>query len=718
MINSSHESQLVTRILFQDFPTWMMVIFYFSAIAAIVVFCYGCYIQIRKYRRGKPVAIDTLYKGLRNMLKVLLTHQTIRRRDSSAGIAHALIFFGFGLLFIATSVITLQYDIVEPISGRQFWYGSFYLWFSLLIDIAGICFIAGLLYMMYRRQWLALPKLDYTRVDRYPDDADYNRDAYNREDWLFLWVLVLIGITGFILEADRLVWLKSEAIVWDYRWWSPVGAVLANMFESLGMDSNIAASLRYGLWWFHGLLAFCFIGLLPFSKAKHIFTAIGSLAVCDVKPAARLPKTDPDAETIGHRQITDFTWKQLLHLDACTKCGRCHEACPARTTGFALSPRDMVLSLREMANSTLQSSTLPEISALSVVGEGMHQVRPESLWSCRTCSACVEICPVGIEHIPMIVEMRRALVEEGNMDPAVQTALQNIHKKGNSIGENKRKRAAWSKKLDFKIKDARKEAVDVLWFVGDYASFDPRYQKVANSFARILNASNVDFGILYEAEMTAGNDVRRVGEEGLFEYVAESNIESLSKCSFKRIVTTDPHSFNTLNNEYPEFGGQYLVEHALQLIQRMLASDDISIVKKLNRKVTYHDSCHLGRLNREYEAPREILNAIGVTVIEMPRCKSNSFCCGAGGGRIWTPDPTDKEKPAENRMQEAAQIPYIDAFVVNCPKCMNMFEDAVKSTGHSEKLEVVEVIELLASCMNLTPAIAPDDEQLQSRSQE
>jgi Fe-S oxidoreductase len=709
MIDPGHEPQAVTRILFQDFPTWMMVTFYIAAIGAIVAFCYGCYVQIRKYRRGQSLSLSGIARGLGNMVGELLSHRNLKRRDSSAGKAHALIFFGFAVLFIGTATITLEYDILAPVTGWRFWYGSFYLWFSLIVDLAGLGFVAGLIYMMYRRKWLALPKLDYKRPDRSPDEPDYDRSWYRREDWLFLWTLVLIGVTGFLLEADRLIWLQANATVWDYRWWSPVGALVAVLLDGLGLTSAAAGEIRYGLWWFHGLLAFSFIGVLPFTKTKHIFTAMASLSLRDPKSAARLPKTDLEAETIGHRLITDFTWKQLLHVDACTKCGRCHEACPANATGFPLSPRDLVLSLRELANSTLQNRALPEAGVLEVVGEGINAIRSETLWSCRTCAACVEICPVGIEHVPMIVEMRRALVEEGEMDPAVQTALQNVQKRGNSIGENKRKRAAWTKKLDFEIKDARKQAVEVLWFVGDYASFDPRYQKVAQKFARILRASGVDFGILYEGEMTAGNDVRRVGEEGLFEHVAEHNIKTLAGCTFERIVTTDPHSYNTLKNEYPEFGGEFEVEHATQLINRMLINGSIPLIAKPGRRVTYHDSCHLGRLNKEYGAPREVLAAIGVEIIEMPRNSGNSFCCGAGGGRIWTPDPLEMEKPAENRMREAAEIEGIDGFVVNCPKCMNMFEDAVKSTGNDDRLEVIEVIELVAACMDLQSVSQADD---------
>ncbi len=677
----------------------MMVTFYLVAILTIAAFVYGCYIQLRKYRRGQKLSLAGVISGIQRMVSDLVSHRTLKRRDNHAGLVHACIFFGFAILFVGTSVITLEYDILEPVTGWRFWNGSFYLWFSLFVDIAGLVFIFSLLYMMYRRGWMALPKLDYARPDREPEEPGFDRSWYRLEDWLFLWILVLIGITGFLLEAVRLVWLQNDPTVWDYRWWSPVGAITAALLKAFGMISEGAEGLRYFLWWFHGLLAFTFIGVLPFTKAKHIFTAMASLAIRDGKPAAKLPKTDEEAENIGVRTITDFTWKQLLHADACTKCGRCHEACPANASGFPLSPRDLVLSIREFANQTLQSANLADEDQLAIVGEGAHQIRTDTLWSCRTCAACVDICPVGIEHIPMIVEMRRALVEEGDMDPAVQTALKNIHNKGNSIGENKRKRAAWSKKLDFKIKDARKESVDVLWFVGDYASFDPRYQKVAQAFARILQASNVDFGILYEAEMTAGNDVRRVGEEGLFEHLAESNAGTLEGCDFQRIVTTDPHSFNTLKNEYPEFGAEYPVEHSTQLLQRLLASGDVPLKHKLDRNVTYHDSCHMGRLNQEYDAPRDALGQIGVKIVEMPRNRDNAFCCGAGGGRIWTPDPPDKEKPAEIRMREASELKGIDAFVVNCPKCMNMFEDAVKSTGNEEKFEIVELIELVDQCL-------------------
>mgnify|MGYP002725501827 CR=1 FL=1 len=689
----------ITRILFEGFPTWMLVTFYCAAVTTIGFFIFGCYIHVRKYRRGKPSVSRNLGTGLREMSKAVLSHRTIRRRDLFAGYSHAMIFFGFAVLFIGTSVITLEYDILQPLAGIQFWYGSFYLWFSLFVDIAGLALVVGLMLMMFRRKWFRLPKLDYTRPDRNPGDSDYNRAAYCREDWLLLWVLVLIGVSGFALEADRIIWLQLDPTVWDHRWWSPVGTSLAYAMQGVGLSPDGAEELRYFLWWLHGLLAFLFIAALPFSKAKHVFSGIASLSIRQLQPAAHLPKADLESEVIGYQEITDLSWRHLVQLDACTRCGRCHEACPANATGFPLSPRDLVLSLRELAADTLGKSLTVAGPEMRTTGNGINQVRSETLWSCRTCAACVEICPVGIEHVPMIVEMRRSLVESGEMEPTLQSALQQIQAKGNSFGENKRKRAAWTKNLDFKIKDARKESVDVLWFVGDFASLDPGYQKVSMAFARILAGAGIDFGILYEAELNSGNDVRRVGEEGLYEHLAESNIDSFDGCEFERIVTTDPHSFNTLKNEYPDFGGKFKIEHASIFIRNLLDEGLIPLARNLDYRVTYHDSCHLGRLNRGFSPPREVLAQLGAELVEMDRVRENSFCCGAGGGRIWMADPTEMQKPSENRIREAAAIKGLEVLVVSCPKCMNMLDDAAKSTGNQNNFKIKELIELVDEAM-------------------
>jgi Fe-S oxidoreductase len=357
------------------------------------------------------------------------------------------------------------------------------------------------------------------------------------------------------------------------------------------------------------------------------------------------------------------------------------------------------LSLREFANSTLNAASLPAQAQLDVHGKGPGQVAMETLWSCRTCMACVEVCPVAIEHVPVIVQMRRKLVEEGQMDPLLRKTLQTIHKTGNSFGESRRKRAAWTKGLPFAVKDARKQPVDVLWFVGDYASFDPRNQKVTTGFAALMQQAQVDFGILYEGESNAGNDVRRVGEEGLYEVLAEANIGSLASASFNSIVTTDPHSYNTIRNEYPDFGGRYPIQHYTTLLLQWLRQGQLPAPRPLGLRVTFHDPCHLGRFNQGYEAPREILRRLGCELVEMGRCRANSFCCGAGGGRIWIPDPVGEDKPAHNRMREAAAINGLQVYVVCCPKDLTMFEDALKATGNEGKFVVRELIELVQEAL-------------------
>ena len=701
------DAYTITRTLFEGFRPLAVSVFYGLGFGALGVFFWGSWVQLRKYRYGTAYAFEgTLSNRVREMLGTVLSHKTISRRDAAVGGAHRLIFYGFGLLFLGTSTITLEYDVLRPLTGFRFWYGDFYLWFSLVLDLAGVMLTVGLLYMMYRRGWLKPPKLDYTRPDRVPGDLDFDRSSYRIEDWAFLWALLVIGVTGFILEGARLVWLQARPEVWDFRWWSPLGAATADLMRALGWGAEAAGNLRGALWWFHGLLALLLIALIPFTKIKHIFTASASLLFRDPRASQRLPRVPESQKNAGYQYITDFNWKQLLNLDACTKCGRCHEACPARATGAPLSPRDVILSLREFANETLSSGTLPDQAKLDVHGKSSGQVAMETLWSCRTCMACVEICPVAVEHVPIIVQMRRKLVEEGAMDPLLTKTLQTIHKTGNSFGESKRKRAAWTKGVPFQIKDARKEPVDVLWFVGDYAAFDPRNQKVTQTFAKLMHAASVDFGLLYEAESNAGNDVRRVGEEGLYEVLASSNIAALKSASFKRIVTTDPHSFNTIRHEYPDFGGHYEIQHYTTLLRDLLGAGRLSIKRPVKLRVTFHDPCHLGRFNKGYEAPRDILQLIGCDLIEMGRSRANSFCCGAGGGRIWIPDPVGADKPAHNRMREAAAIEGLEVYVVSCPKDLTMFEDALKTTGNEGRFVVRELIELVHEAVTWPEAVA------------
>ena len=302
----------VTRILFEAFSAAEVRLFYVLGYAAIAVFVYGFYVQIRKYRRGAPFSLEGgLWRRMGDMTAQVLSHRTVARRDAPAGAAHRLIFYGFLLLFAGTATITLEYDILEPLFGIRFWHGWFYLVFSLILDVAGVSLIAGLAFMMYRRGWMRLPKLDYARPDRQPGDPDFNRPQYRREDWAFLWLLLIIACTGYVLEAARLVWLQDRAEVWDTRWWSPVGALVAEGLRAMGLGEHGGGLLRHGLWWFHGLIALLLIALIPFTKVKHIFTAAASLMVRDPLAAQRLPRVPESQEQVGAAKITDFNWKQL-----------------------------------------------------------------------------------------------------------------------------------------------------------------------------------------------------------------------------------------------------------------------------------------------------------------------------------------------------------------------------------------------------------------------
>jgi len=682
-------SVVQSRELFWGLMPSIISLFYLIAIAAMAAFIVGLAKHLRRYRRAAGAGIPVnWWGGIGRMISDIISHRTLRRRDRYSGVAHQLIFFGFVILLIGTAVITFDHDILHPLTGLSFWHGQFYLGFSLVTDVAGLMLIIGLLMMIARRAWFHLAKLDYVR--RYRGDTEPLSQAriWRIEDWVFLGMLLAIAISGFVQEAVRL--LMDRPPMGDL---SPVGEALAAVLSSFGVDVADAQSIRRINWWIHGVLALTFIGSIAWIKSKHIIAALGSLAIRDQRSVARLPPVTQDLPASVQR-VTDFSWRDMLHFDACTKCGRCHEACPARASGYPLSPRDLILDLRLLAQRNIDAD--------------VHQViSTETLWACRACGACAEICPVGIEHPAKIIKMRRALVDRGAMDPILRGVLETVANVGNSFGEPARKRGTWTRELEFQVKDARKESVKALWFVGDFASFDPRSQQVSRTVARIFRAAGLDFGILYDAERTAGNDVRRTGEEGLFEALREHNTQAFSRLEFDWIVTTDPHSFNTLRNEYDEAFGERNVWHYTNVLAEWLESGRLKVNKPLLKRVTLHDPCHLGRLNKQYDAPRRVLRAIGCEIVEMPRSRDNSFCCGAGGGRIWVPDAPGSEKPAHSRMHEAAQLDRIDVFVTCCPKDLTMFEDARKGSGHEEDFVVADIAELVAEAIELK-AIPPD----------
>jgi Fe-S oxidoreductase len=695
-----------TRETFAGLSDWQIAVWYGLIAISTAIFALGVFLLVRKYRRGGgSLAFDRPVQRVAGALRVVLTHAWIKRRAGPVGLAHAFVFYGFMVLFAGTVILAFQDDFAEPVLGWTFWEGWFYLGYSLFLDVFGAVLLVGLVVLAVVRGVVRPKRLDYHRPDR--DGSDAGRGRYVVGDWVFLGSLVFLGVTGFVLESLRIAETDPS-----FEKWSPLGWSFSRGLQAIGLEGDAAGDVHFGMWWVHGIAALAFVALIPYTKAVHMLTAPTNVAARNPRAGRALVPVPPDATAgdVGYGHITDLAPVHLLQLDACTKCGKCTDACPASATGYPLSPRDLILDLREHAEGSLGIRRALRVEPLANVASSLtpDPIRPESIWSCMQCMACVEICPVGIEHVPIINQLRRRLVDRGELDASLQTTLETIYDSGNSFGEPKRKRGRWAKELDFEVKDARKEPVELLWFVGDYASLDPRNSGISQTLARVLHHAGVDFGILYEAERNAGNDVRRAGEEGLFVDLAESNVEAISQCDFQRILTSDPHSFNTLRNEYPAFGGRWEVVHHSQLLLELLETGRLVPTSPLGARVTYHDPCHLGRYNGVYDAPRAVLAAIGCELVEMPRSRDNSFCCGAGGGRIWMDElkQGDGPRPSESRIHEAVALGGIAYFVTACPKDVTMYEDAIKTSGHQGELVLRELSELVYEALELHAAVA------------
>ncbi|MBI4456608.1 MAG: 4Fe-4S dicluster domain-containing protein [Acidobacteria bacterium] len=695
-------NEIPTREIFGHLPLWAQLVFYAVSALALAVFVYGFWRRLEKYRRGRFVnRFDNLGQRIMGAAKTIGENRTLFHRDAYAGVSHFLIFWGFIFLFIGTVIVFVDHDVLR-LAGWKLLQGSFYLWFSVVLDVWGILFLAGLGMMSARRLVFTLPQLDYQRPDSRGGKVD--RSGYVRDDHTFLGLLFFIGVTGFLIEGFRIAEQMPA-----FERWSPVGWLIAKGVNRLGLQPDVVG-LHVSTWWIHAIVVMAFIAYVPYSKAMHMLTDMANLLFKDEMAARRLPAPPEKSDKAGYHAITDFTWKELLDLDACTKCGRCHVACPANAAGTTLSPRDLILDLRTYADATFRTSEwfqqrFASDSSWPHGGNGkidvaQQVIRPETLWSCTTCMACIEACPVGIEHLTHIVQMRRNLVDAGTLDSNLQDALVNLGEYGNSFGQSPKTRGKWTQKLSFKVKDARKEPVEYVWFVGDFASFDPRLQRITCAVAEVLYRAGVDFGILYDGEKNSGNDVRRVGEEGLFEMLAEDNIKMLRKARFREIFTTDPHTLNTLRNEYGELGGNYVIHHYTGLLAKLIDQGKLRFNKKLNYQVTYHDPCYLARYNRETDAPRNLMRELGLHLREMPRCRENTFCCGAGGGRVWMDTSNEKERASEQRIREALGVGDVRYFVTACPKDYTMYTDAVKTSGNEGKIEVKDLIELVAEAMS------------------
>jgi Fe-S oxidoreductase len=654
-------------------PNWRpdLIVYSIMFLAAIVLLARFYQRASLWWRVGRPeMRWDKIHIRLGRFLSYAIA-QTRILSQRYPGIMHIGLAWGFFVFFLGTALATIDSHFFK------FLVGSPYLLYKFVLDTFTIFFLVGAGLAIYRRFIQRPARLTLERG--------------------FTWSLVLIiliVLAGLTTESLRLAVEKP-----DWAWWSPAGWLLAQVWIATGASANVLTDWHAGIWGFHLLIVAITLITLPVGTLLHILT--GSIntffskidrATGNLKPIAQTAQGEP----IYAKSLNDLTWKQLLDGDACTECGRCQDACPAFAAGTPLSPKQLILSVRNALRRdgpflvAAKSSGTPEKVIPALVGE---TITDSVLWSCTTCGACVRECPVLIEHVDTIVDMRRHLVIEGQMDGKLQEALANLGRYGNSFGQSERMRARWTQPVQPKVKDARKEPVEYLWFVGDYASYSATLIDITQKTADVFQKAGVDFGILYDAERNAGNDARRVGEEGLFEMLAEKNIAALDKSTFKAIVTTDPHSYNTLKNEY-NFDN-HPVLHYTELLDQLITSGKLKFSKKLGYKVTYHDPCYLGRYNGVYDAPRRVITATGCDLIEMPRHRERAFCCGAGGGRIWMEEGEVKERPSEARIHEAVSLDTVQLFVVACPKDITMYRDAVKTTGQENRIVVKDIIELV-----------------------
>ncbi|MBN2580027.1 MAG: (Fe-S)-binding protein [Pirellulales bacterium] len=729
------------RPIMWNVPHWAAITLYILIPIVIGLFLFGLIWRVRKWFIGQAEPgggnlFRQLWQALKEALQPRQLVEFVRdaffqgrlKRDPYSLLMHLAIFWGMVILFIGTALATIDQDFAYLLFNTQLLQGGFYLWFELALDVFGVALILGLGMAAYRR-YLVRPK----RLEPPPGPVSL------WDKFPFLTFLFLIAVTGFVIEGLRIaegfhvekqiatadtaeakgrvldqvalreqfemspeqkdVQMKritAEGKVFPAAAWAPAGYGIAKLLAPLPLGS--LRTVHAVVWWVHGLLAFGLIVAIPYTKAFHLLASPLNLLLRKPGPVGRLPVVMES----GVDSVRDYTWRQLLEVDACTWCGKCQEVCPGYNTGFPLSPRDFVLAVdgRLLRTPFKDDGETPSLHSPhpDPLPKGEGTISSAVLWSCCTCRACEEICPVGVEHPRLIIDMRRRLVDQGQIDEGVQDALMNFQRYGNSFGQSPRKRGDWLKGLDFQLKDVRREEAEYLWFLGDYAAYDQRARAVTQTIARVLHRAGQDLGVLLEKEQNAGNDVRRIGEEGLFGMLRDKNEKALEGAKFRKVLTTDPHTYNTLKNEYNGEGaiaGRPVV-HYTELLDELLQRGTLRPARRLDVTITYHDPCYLGRFNGVYDAPRRVLTALGVRLVEMPRCRENSFCCGAGGGRIWMKDtPGIEERPAENRVKEALRLPGVRCLAVACPKDFVMFQDAVKTVGAEDRLRVADLGELV-----------------------
>lgn len=635
-------------------------------------------------RHGQPSGPFHQWKERTIGLLVFVAAQFRLFRFPAPGVSHFFIFWGFLML-----APTIAQAIGEGLLAA--WLPGFTLplighWglFALFQDLFAVFVICALVYAFSLRLGV--------NPERY-------KGSHKAQGVMVLSFIFTIMLSLLVMNAVRIN-LGVDPLAGS----RPVSNWIGGLIRGLPPASQyVIGEVSY---WIHLCVVLLFLTELPLGKHFHVVTSVPAVLLRNLEPPGRLPKaTEANTANVrkeaapGVGEAWQFRWRQMLDFYTCTECGRCQEVCPAYASGLPLSPKLLMMSLRDHLQETGLSGRENGKAHKALLVDSIHE---ETLWACTTCYACDQECPLFIEHVTPIVDMRQRLVFDGHMDARLQEALDSLGRYGNSFGQSDRMRARWAQPIEPRIKDARREPVHYLWFVGDYASYSASLSEITRQTAEVFRLVGLDFGILYEAERNAGNDVHRVGEEGLYEMLVEKNLAALARCTYQVIVTTDPHSYNTLKNEYPAFqngngshNGHHPVLHYTELLDQLITNGQLKVTRQLGYRVTYHDPCYLGRYNGVYDAPRHIISATGCTLVEMKRHGDRGYCCGAGGGRIWMEEGEMVERPSEARIREAAQLEGVQVLVVACPKDITMFRDAVKTTGLEDRIVVKDLIELV-----------------------
>jgi Fe-S oxidoreductase len=611
---------------------------------------------------------DDRFNSWKQRTKEFLTDWLGQRKvvqDKLAGYAHALIFWGF--LMLVSDVIDLGTGgLLAKILGKVYLAN---IW-NLIVDLGYTMAGVGILVALYRRLIVRPEKLKGTSM----------------EGILILFAILGIVLTAFIVEAGNMIGGNTH-----YNNWEPIGVLFAKQMESINTES--LSTIIDASYWIHMILIGLFLIEIPQTKHSHLIGTIPNVMFQDHEPMGTMPpmqtddnnmavKTDDldfDNITLGVNKFTDFTWRQLSDGWACTACARCQDVCPAYKSGKTLNPMQIIMDLKNYGKehgTSLLSGNTPEENIV-------ERFTPEAIWACTTCYACVEACPVHIEHVPKLMDTRKHLVMEASEFPEeLQNLFNNLERNSNPWGLGAHTRAHWAEGLDIKIG----EPAEYLFYVGCAGSFDDRNKKVSIATAKLLKEAGVDFSILGEMEVCNGDPARRAGNEFLFQTLAEMNVDAMNSLGTLKVITACPHCFHTIGKEYEKYGGKYEVYHHSQILNELRQKEKI-IIKDFEDTVTFHDPCYLGRIGGETEAPR---GALGNDIIEMERHGTNSFCCGGGGAQIWMEEDADK-RVNEIRAREASKT-GADTVAVGCPFCMTMMSDGLKSIGDGKAVKDISEI--------------------------